>query len=464
MPDIDKRSPAGAYDPATHWMLGFHNAVAQFRDGADTPRAFLERCIERIEALEPAVMAFAFLNLERARQAADESGARYKAGKPLGAVDGMPVGIKDLIETYDMPTEFGSELFKGHQPMTDAACVRALRQGGAVLVGKTVTVCFGGGDPARTRNPFDTRRTPGGSSSGTAAAVASRMLPVALGTHARGSTIRPASFCGTYALKPTFGAINRQGSFSMAYSMDHVGVFAGTLSDMWTTARFIVTEAGGDPGHPGLEGSPHPPLPRKPARLIRLDTAGWPVAEPAAKAAFEAYLSRLADAGVEIITRRDDATIETYETALADMPALWTNLYRFEMHWPMLQYRERYRDKLPPRLLKGIEDGAPITHETYRAAHVEREKLRAMHEELAKRADGFITLSSPGPGPIGMDQGSAIFNEASSVLGAPAINLPVLAIDAAPLGVQLLGRWQGDESLTAVARWLAEVHFGKAAA
>ena len=153
----------------------------------------------------------------------------------------MPVGIKDLIETYDMPTEFGSELFKGHQPMTDAACVRALRQGGAVLVGKTVTVCFGGGDPARTRNPFDTRRTPGGSSSGTAAAVASRMLPVALGTHARGSTIRPASFCGTYALKPTFGAINRQGSFSMAYSMDHLGVFAGTLSDMWTTARFIVT-------------------------------------------------------------------------------------------------------------------------------------------------------------------------------------------------------------------------------
>ena len=176
--------------------------------------------------------------MQRARDAADQAGARYKAGRPLGPVDGMPVGIKDLIETYDMPTEFGSELFRGHQPMTDAATVRALRQGGAVLVGKTVTVCFGGGDPARTRNPFDTRRTPGGSSSGTAAAVASGMLPAALGTHARGSTIRPASFCGVYALKPTFGAINRQGSFSMAYSMDHVGVFAGTLSDMWRTARY----------------------------------------------------------------------------------------------------------------------------------------------------------------------------------------------------------------------------------
>lgn len=457
---IDKQAPAGIYDPATHRMLSFHDAVARFADGSDTPRAYLERAIARIEALEPAVMAFAYLNFDRARAAADESGRRYKAGRPLGPVDGMPAGIKDLIETYDMPTEFGSELFRSHQPMTDAACVRALRLGGAVLVGKTVTVCFGGGDPARTRNPFDTRRTPGGSSSGTAAAVASRMLPVALGTHARGSTIRPASFCGAYALKPTFGAINRQGSFSMAYSMDHLGVFAGTLSDMWTTARFIAGEAGGDPSHPGLYGAPAAPAPHKPARLIRLDTAGWAAAEPAAKDAFEAYLLRLRDAGIAIVTRRDDPAIEAYETAHTGTPQLWANLYRFEMHWPMLQYRERYADQLPPRLLKGIADGAPMTRETYRAALIERDNFRAMHDELARRADGFITLSSPGPGPIGMDQGSAIFNEASSVLGAPAINLPLLAVDHAPLGIQLLGRWHEDERLTAAARWLAEDHFG----
>ena len=463
MLNVSKQSPAGTYDPATHRMLSFHDAVTKFRDGADTPRAYLERCIERIEALEPAVMAFAFLNLERARQAADESGARYQAGKLLSPVDGMPVGIKDLIETYDMPTEFGSELFRSYQPMTDAACVRALRQGGAVFVGKTVTVCFGGGDPARTRNPFDTRRTPGGSSSGTAAAVAARMLPVALGTHARGSTIRPASFCGAYALKPTFGAINRQGSFSMAYSMDHLGVFAGTLSDMWTTARFMAHTAGGDPSYPGLYGALTAPAPRQPARLIRLDTAGWPAAEPAARAAFESYLSRLVHAGVEIVTRHDDPAVEACEAAHTRTPQLWTNLYRFEMHWPMLQYRERYSDKLPPRLLKGIQDGADITQETYRAALIERDNFRAMHDELARRADGFITLSSPGPGPIGMDQGSAIFNEASSILGAPAINLPLLSVDQAPLGIQLLGRWHEDENLTAVARWLAEEHFDNAA-
>ena len=128
MSDANKHSPAGPYDPSTHRMLNFHDAAAKFRAGADTPRAYLERCIERIDALDQAVMAFAYLNLERARHAADESCARYKAGRPLSAVDGMPVGIKDLIETYDMPTEFGSELFRGHQPITDAACVAALRK------------------------------------------------------------------------------------------------------------------------------------------------------------------------------------------------------------------------------------------------------------------------------------------------------------------------------------------------
>ena len=294
-----------------------------------------------------------------------------------------------------------------------------------------------------------------------AAAVGSGMLPAALGTHARGSTIRPASFCGAYALKPTFGAINRQGSFSMAYSMDHVGVFAGTLSDMWTTARYIASEAGGDPSHPGLHGELTPPAPLKPARLIRLDTAGWPAAEPAAKAAFEKLLKGLAEAGGEISARSDDAAIETYETAHARTPQLWSALYRYEMHWPMLQYRERFRDKLPPRLLKGIEDGMDITQETYRGALVERESFCTLHGDLAQRVDGFMTLSSPGPGPIGMDQGSAVFNEASSVLGVPAINLPLLSVDDAPLGVQLLGAAHGDERLTAIARWMAEQHCGK---
>jgi len=451
-----------AYDPATADLLSFHDAVPRFRDGADTPRDYLERCIAAIEAREGAVMAFAFLDLDGARRAADASTARHRAGHPLSPVDGMPVGIKDLMETRDMPTEYGSDLFRGHRPIRDAAPVAALRAGGAVLVGKTETVCFGGGDPARTRNPIDLRRTPGGSSSGSAAAVASRMLPLALGTHARGSTIRPASFCGVYGLKPTFGAINRQGMFSMAHSMDHVGVLAGTLADLWITARFIAAEAGGDPGHPGLYGAAHPPEAARPARLIRLDMAGWTETGPETRAAFEAYLATLAGAGIKILTRVDDPAIADYERALAAMPGLWRALYRYEMRWPMLQYLERFPDKLPPRLKRGIEDGAGLTEAEYRAALVTRAHVRALHGELARRVDGFVTLSAPGPAPIGMDQGSAIFNEASSVLGAPALSLPLLAVEGAPVGVQLLGPWHGDERLVAAGRWLAALALGHA--
>jgi Asp-tRNA(Asn)/Glu-tRNA(Gln) amidotransferase A subunit family amidase len=456
----DSAAGKSGYDAKTYRMLSFHDAVARFRDGSDTPRKYLERCVEMIEAREAEVMAFAFLNLENARKAADQSGERYKAGRPLSPVDGMPIGIKDLIETADMPTEYGCELFRGNRPIRDAASVYALRHGGAVPVGKTVTVTLGGGDPSKTRNPFDLRRTPGGSSSGSAAAVAARMLPAALGTHARGSTIRPASFCGVFGLKATFGAINRQGAFSAAHSMDHLGILAGSLADMWVVARYIAENAGGDPGCPGLFGGPAAPPPHKPARLIRLDMAGWQATDGATKAAFESYIESLVCASVTIVTRKDDPAIEAYERELAQSPELWRSLYRFEMRWPLFQYRDYDESKLPPRLLRGLDEGAGLTQAEYRAALIKREHVRAMHEDLARRADGFVTLSSPGPGPIGMDQGSAIFNEASSILGAPAISLPFLTVENVPVGVQLLGPWHGDERLTACARWLARQQLG----
>jgi Asp-tRNA(Asn)/Glu-tRNA(Gln) amidotransferase A subunit family amidase len=458
MPD----EAAPRYEPKTDRLLTFYDAVARFHDGSDTPRTYLERCLETIAAREGSVMAFAHLDTEGARRAADAATERYRHGRALSPVDGMPAGIKDLMETRDMPTEFGSDLFRGHRPIRDAAAVAALRDGGAVLVGKTETVCLGGGDPARTRNPHDLRRTPGGSSAGSAAAIAARMVPAALGTHARGSTIRPASFCGAFALKPTFGAINRQGVFSMAHSMDHVGVFAGSLADLWIVARHAAAGAGGDPGHPGLYGGALPPAPAKPARLIRLDMAGWAETDAATRAAFEHRLAELAQAGVTIVSRADDAAIETYERALAAMPALWRALYRYEMRWPMLQYLALYPDKLPPRLKRSIADGAGLTETDYRAALVRRAYVRGLHEELARRVDGFITLAAPGPGPIGLDQGSAIYNEASSVLGAPALSLPLLAVDHVPVGVQLLGPWHGDERLVAAGRWIAAHALGRA--
>ena len=449
-----------AYDPGTHRLMTFHDAVARFRDGADAPRAYLERCLEKIDAVEAEVMAWETIDRDGARRAADAATERYRAGRPLSPVDGMPVGIKDLIETFDMPTEYGSELFRGNRPIRDAACVDALRRGGAAIVGKTVTVTLGGGDPARTRNPHDLRRTPGGSSSGSAAAVGAATVPAAIGTHARGSTIRPASFCGAFALKGTYGAINRQGVFSAADSMDHVGTFAGSLSDAWIAARHMARIGGGDPGHPGLFGGDLPPVPARPARLVRLETAGWAATDGATRAAFEDFLGGLGDAGVEIYGRADDPAIEACEQVFDAMPELWRTLYRFEFRWPLRQYRERFPGKIPPRLLRGLEEAEGLGQAEYREALNRRVRARDLHRQLAARADAFVTLSSPGPGPVGMDQGSAVFNEGSSVLGAPAISLPLLAVEDAPVGVQILGQFDGDERLAAIGRWIAEEHRG----
>ena len=446
----------GAYDPKTYQLLSFHDQREKFLTGEDTPRNYLERCLETISNCDEAVKAWAYLNADPARAAADESTARYAAGKPLSLVDGMPLGIKDLIETVDMATEYNCELFAGNQPIRDAASVYFLRKGGAIILGKTVTVTLGGGDPSKSRNPFDTRRTPGGSSSGSCAAIGARMIPGALGTHARGSTIRPASFCGAYGLKATFGALNRQGGFSAAESMDHLGVIAGSIEDMWIVARYISEHAGGDPGHPGLYGSRTPPPARKPERLIRLESAGWAETDDASKEAFDSAIRALEEAGVEIYTRKDDPAIEAYETETANSPELWRQLYRFEMRWPMYQYLDYDADKIPPRLKAGVQEGAGLTQAEYRAALVRRAQWRHMHNELCTRSDGFITLSSPGPGPIGIDQGSAIYNEASSIIGMPAISLPLLKVEEMPLGVQLQGGTDHDEELTAVGRWISQ--------
>ena len=214
--------------------LTFHDAARRFTDGNDDPRAYLERCLETIAAREPVVKALTALNESGARDAADASAARWKAGKPLSPIDGMPIAIKDLLETKDMPTELGSASMKGNFPKRDNAAVWALRQAGAVILAKTVTAELGGSQPGPTSNPFDPVRTPGGSSSGSAAAVGANMVPAAIGTQVGGSIIRPAAYCGNFALKPTQGGINR--GERLATSQSTHGPHANSLEDMWQVA------------------------------------------------------------------------------------------------------------------------------------------------------------------------------------------------------------------------------------
>ena len=232
------------YDPHTATFLSFSRARDSFASGADTPRAFLERCLERIDELEPTIRAFVRLDIAGARSAADASTRRWQRNAPRSAVDGLPVGIKDCFDVRGFPTELNSALFAGNTASLDAAHVDALRRGGALIVGKTTTTELTMALPAPTLNPWNHSHTPGGSSSGSAAAVAACMLPLATGSQVRGSIIRPASICGVVGMKPTFGALNRYGGIEITPSLNHLGFLGGTLSDIWEAAQHIASVVG----------------------------------------------------------------------------------------------------------------------------------------------------------------------------------------------------------------------------
>ncbi|MDE0060601.1 MAG: amidase [Defluviicoccus sp.] len=452
-----------SYDPKTTTLLSFSDAVPGFLDGSDTPRAYLERCIETVEALEPRIQAFVTLNLDGARAAADASTARYRAGRPLSPLDGMPVGIKDVHETEDMPMQVGSPIFENWSSGWDGACVFALRKAGAAIVGKTVTTEFAFATPGPSRNPWDESRTPGGSSSGSGAAVGARMLPAATGSQVRGSILRPAAYCGAYTLKASYGAINSLGGFPSAPSLVHVGFITGTLADLWIASHAVSRIAGGDPGHPSLGGPATLPRPDKPRRLIRLETAGWAATTDETRVAFEAWLGTLADSGIEIAGRADDPEIEAYERDLVTLREVIALILTYEGRWPLAMYAEREWDRLSERVRDRVVAGRELAPEDYARALEWCIAFRARHDAFAGRADGFVTLNQVDPAPVGMAVGDMVYGEPSSVLGCPALNLPLLAVAGLPLGVQLMGFFRADAQIVAHAHWLVHAVRGIAA-
>src|SRR5215467_3132916 len=376
-------------------MRSYLAHATQFASGAQNPRDFLEACLANLNTWEPKVGAFVNLNIEGARQAADRATARWCAGAPLSPIDGMPIGIKDIIETADMPTEMGSPLFAGWRSQKDAASVAALRQAGAVILGKTVTTEFAATEPRGTRNPWNLDHTPGGSSSGSAAAVASGMISAGLGTQVIGSTIRPASFCGVYGFKPTVGALNREGCHDYQ-SQSCTGILAATLDDTWQVAYEIVTRVGGDAGTPGLDGPATCPAPDKPQRLAVLETSGWSIAPDSAKSCLQEALLRLRAAGVDIRTRHDDEDVAAAETELADAFALSNLINTFEMRWFIAGCAERDAGKLSRVMLERHEQGKTMTAADHRARLKQRAGIRAVYAELAESCDACVTLSAPG--------------------------------------------------------------------
>jgi Asp-tRNA(Asn)/Glu-tRNA(Gln) amidotransferase A subunit family amidase len=458
-------SPSRKYDPRAFKALTFYDAAAKFRDGVDTPCAYLERCLETIGEREPAVKAFVALNEQGARDAADASTARWKAGRPLSLIDGMPIGIKDLLETRDMPTQMGCEAFRDNFPKRDNAAVWALRQAGAVVLGKTATAELGGAHPPATTNPFDPARSAGGSSSGSAAAVAARMIPAAIGTQVGGSIIRPAGYCGNVALKPTQGGINR--GERQATSMSTHGVHAGCIEDVWQVAIEIAERVGGDPGCPGLFGLRRPPAAQKPGRLLVLETAGWEQLDAGSKSAFAALLEAVERTGVQLLRRSSNPLVDKLEHAIANAGPVCNAITAWENRWYQRNLIDQNPDGVSARAKAVVARAEAMTVADYRAALVDREMAQACYALVAPLADAAITLSCPGPAPLWAGDvpgkplaprptGDPVFNFPSSMLFAPAVTMPLMAVQGMPVGVQLMGQQHEDARITGLARWMLE--------
>ena len=457
-------SGTSTYDPENYRLRTFYDASAEFRDGRDTPRAYLERCLETIEEKEPLVRAWVVLNTENARIAADESSARYKAGRPLSAIDGMPIGIKDVIQTKDMPTALGSAIFKDRQTGIDSASVNALRLAGAVILGKTVTTEFAFMVPGPTTNPFDSGATPGGSSSGSAAAVGAGMVPAALGNQVVGSIIRPAGYCANFAIKPTLGALH--GGEGLSLSQLHLGVHAGSLQDMWSVAYEIAQRGGADPGYPGLYGPEEPAPPGRPGRLLVLETEGWAQCDDPTRTGFEGLLDQLRGQDVTLLTRQDCPALDHFEKSIDQNVSLCRVLCSYEMRWALRNYRDT--GLLSEELCLWLEKAEQLTLDDYRKALHRREQIRSDFAALQPLADAIITLASPGPAPpldflaesgepdYAFKTGSPAFNAATSVLGTPAVTVPLMAVRGLPVGVQLIGHPHTDWALTGHANWLMD--------
>ena len=420
----------------------------QFRGGESTPRAFLESCLDQIARLDPSIGAFIHLNTENARRAADDATARWRDGKPLSPIDGMPVAIKDIIETIDMPTGQGSPLWKDFKSGRDSASVHALREAGAIILGKSSTTEFAASEPwPGTHNPHDPSRTPGGSSSGSAAAVGAGMATAALGTQVVGSILRPASYCGCIGYKPTVGALNRSGSYDHL-SQSALGVLAATLSDAWAVAHAIAERAGGDPGKVGLTGEVNFSRQAKPRRFAVLETGGWGATSEGARQAFAAAKQRLAEAGVTLRARGDDPTIEMVERQIADALPLTRQINEWEGRWPLNTYADIDASKLSAPSRERLRNASAMTQRDYAKLIERRAAARATFAKAASGYDAFVTPAATGAAPVGFSStGSPAMNVAASLLGVPALALPILADEQLPLGLQLMSGAENDAAL-----------------
>jgi Asp-tRNA(Asn)/Glu-tRNA(Gln) amidotransferase A subunit family amidase len=414
--------------------------------------AVTDACLEVIAAREGEVQAWQYLDPEHARAQARALDAHRKAGKPIGPLHGLPVGIKDIIDVAGMPTEHGTPLCAGHRPRRDAWLTARLRAAGAVVMGKTVTTELAVYSPDKTRNPHDPSRTPGGSSSGSAAAVAAGMVPLAVGTQTNGSVVRPAAFCGVVGYKPSFGWIPRTGVLEQSPTLDHIGVFARSVEDAALLADVLV---GHDPADPATTPRPHPrlaataaaPPPVEPAVAV-VRTARWGDGEPDMAAGFEEVVARLGgDAETVDLPPPLDRIWDLHGAVM--LPDLAVSFAALEA---------RGADQLSDRLKEMMAAGRALPASDYAAAVRGRERYAAGVDEIFERFDVLLAPAVRGEAPVGLGAtGDPVFCTPWTYLGLPALTLPLLVgRNGLPIGVQLVGRRDDDGRLLRAARRLVD--------
>jgi amidase len=403
--------------------------------GETTCEAIVRDCLARIDAREGDIHAWASIDPELALRQARE----LDRAKVRGPLHGVPIGIKDIIDTADQPTEMGSPIYRGHRPMTDAACVGLTRAAGAVMLGKTVTCEFAGMTPGITTNPHNVAHTPGGSSSGSGAAVADHMVPVAFGTQTGGSVLRPAAYCGVFGFKPTFGAFNRRGVYPAAESLDTIGLIARSLEDLELLSA--VLELRKLSASVSLDRAPRVGLCRTPL---------WDKAQPETVAAIEDAAARLGQAGAQV------REIELPDEFTDLRNAARETINNYERAAAMAHEWNSHRDQISERLRKRIEIGRAMPRSEYLAALWLGEDCRAQLSQVFEGIDVLLTPSANGEAPRGLGEtGDPGFQAIWTILHAPALTLPThRGPNGLPVGIQLVGPRQDDRRLFACARWV----------
>jgi Asp-tRNA(Asn)/Glu-tRNA(Gln) amidotransferase A subunit family amidase len=429
--------------------LGLLDAAQDIRDGRMTSAELVAACLERVAEADGDVEAWAYLDRDHALRQAQAADARRKEGKALGPLHGLPVGIKDIYDTHDMPTELGSPFWHGRTPRQDAAVVARLRAAGAVIMGKTVTTEYAYRRPGKTRNPHNRERSPGGSSSGSAAAVAAYMVPGAIGSQTGGSVIRPASYCGVVGFKPTHGLIPRTGGLLLSRTLDHVGVFARSVEDAALLAQTLI---GFDEDDPDTRALASPPLatvaatePPLPPRFAFVRSPVWDNAEEVTRAAFAELVEALGDAVVEV----------ELGTGFGNAIDMHRVIMEVEMAHNLRRDYEKAGDRLSAPLRAQIERGRTRLAADYCAAVALIRPLNQALGTIFDEFDAILTPAAPGEAPNPDTTGNPVFNAIWTYLGTPAVTLPLMrSDDGLPIGVQLIGRRDDDARLLRTARSL----------